>query len=55
MSKEQTILDMCRFTTIYEAITSILKDQLTIDEMKRMVSALSRYVDEEEQSMSRLK
>ena len=26
-----------------------------VDEMKRMVSALSRYVDEEEQSMSRLK
>jgi aspartate-semialdehyde dehydrogenase len=53
MTDESKTIRVCVFTTLYEAITSILKDQLSIEEMKRMLSALDRYVTEEERRMRR--
>lgn len=46
-------LDICRTKTIYEAITAIMKDQLTIEEMEKMIIWLGRYVAGEKQSMWR--
>ena len=53
MTDEEKTTRICVFTTLYEAITSILKDQLSIEEMKKMLLALDRYVTEEERSMRR--
>lgn len=53
MCDEQKKLDICRTTTIYEAITSILKDQLTIEEMEKMLIWLSHYVANEKEQMRR--
>lgn len=53
MSEKQKQLDICRTTTIYEAITAIMKDQLTIEEMEKMLVWLSRYVAAEKEHMRR--
>lgn len=44
---------ICRFATVYECITSILKDQLTIEEMEKMILSLSRWVNAEKEWMKR--
>ena len=41
------------FATIYESITSIFKDQLTIEEMEKMIQRLKMYVEYEKKAMSR--
>lgn len=53
MKTEKENIDICRYATVYEAITSILKSLLTVDEMKKMISSISNYVEAEEQYMRR--
>lgn len=53
MKTEQESVDICRYDTVYEVITSILKSLLTIDEMKKMIRSISNYVEAEEQYMRR--
>jgi hypothetical protein len=53
MKTEQEIIDIAVFSTVYECITSILKDTLTIEQMKKMLNRLQMYVEAEERSMRR--
>lgn len=53
MKTEEETIDICRFATIYECITSILKDNLTIEEMEKMLKSLNNYVAAEKQWMKR--
>lgn len=50
---EQENIDICRFATVYEAITSIMKGLLTVDEMQKMISAIQKYVNAEQEYMRR--
>lgn len=50
---EQENIDICRFATVYEAIISIMKGLLTVDEMQKMISAIQKYVNAEQEYMRR--
>lgn len=53
MKTEKEAIDVVRFATIYEVITSVFKDNLTIEEMEKMIARITRYVAEEKRSMQR--
>ena len=50
--KKKEEIDVCRFATIYEVITSIFKDQLTIEEMEKMLDRVAFWVEYEKKAMS---
>lgn len=53
MKTEQEQIDIAKFATIYEVFTGILKDQLTIEEMEKMMIRVNQWVDGHKQWMNR--
>lgn len=53
MDPEKEIIETCRVATVYEAMKSMLKALLTIDQMRTVLKSLQMYVDAEEEHMRR--
>ncbi len=53
MSLDQKEIDICVFATVFECITAIMKNNLNIEQMKKIINRLEQWVSHEEQIMAR--